>query len=113
MFMDAAQTAQRSRRPAVLVLLTIASVVWIVSLAPAAAALLMSPMAFDSGESPEAWAMIWILLSYPVSVLVSLAGSWWAYARRRHRGALLFALLPLVPVAALFVLFAVGLRATQ
>lgn len=44
----------------------------------------LSFMAFDSGESPQAWAFIITVLSYPLFPLVMAIGAWIAYACRKN-----------------------------
>ncbi|MFP5287984.1 MAG: hypothetical protein ACLGI9_19765 [Thermoanaerobaculia bacterium] len=97
--------ARRSR--GVLIYLIVATILFGLSLLPAAMAAMMSPMAFDAGESPEAWALVLLTLSYPVLVLLGLLVAWILYARRAYRTAIAFSLLPLLNVAALAVLFTV------
>jgi hypothetical protein len=107
--MDNAQPAPAPARRSrgVLIYLIVATIVFGLSLLPAAMAAMMSPMAFDSGESPEAWTLVLLVWSYPVLVLVGLLVAWILYASRAYRTAIAFSLLPLLGVAALAVLFAV------
>lgn len=42
-------------------------------------------MAFDSGESPEAWAFVLAVWAYPLIPLVLATGAWVAFALRRNR----------------------------
>ena len=84
------------RRPWTLVVLVGATIVYIVSLPFAVVAALMSPMAFDSGQSPAAWAYLGGALSYPLLVVAALIAAWVLYRRRRHRACLVVLLVPLV-----------------
>jgi len=45
----------------------------------------LSVMAFDSGESPEAWAFVIAVWAYPLFPLVMAIGAWTAYAFRKNR----------------------------
>ena len=45
----------------------------------------LSVMAFDSGESPEAWAFVIAVWAYPLFPLVMAIGAWVAFAFRRNR----------------------------
>ena len=44
----------------------------------------LSVMAFDSGESPQAWAFVITVWSYPIFPIVMAIGAWIAYARRKN-----------------------------
>lgn len=91
-----AATGGRGRRPLTLVVLVVATVLYLLSLPFAVVAALMSPMAFDSGQSPAAWAYLGGALSYPLLVVAALIASWLLYRRRRHRGCLVVLLAPLI-----------------
>jgi hypothetical protein len=43
----------------------------------------LSFMAFDSGESPQAWAFVITVWSYPIFPILMAIGAWIAYARRK------------------------------
>ena len=92
---------KRQRRVARLVLIA-GSLVYLLSLPPAVMAAFMSPMAFDSGESPGAWAFLAGCVAYPLLVVAALIAAWVLFARQRHRAAMFSLLLPVVgtPVAA-------------
>jgi hypothetical protein len=45
----------------------------------------LSVMAFDSGSTPEAWAFVIAVWSYPLFPLVMAVGAWIAYAFRKNR----------------------------
>ena len=89
-------SGDKRRRPLTLVVLVVATAIYLLTLPFALAAALMSPMAFDSGESPAAWAYLGGALSYPVLVVATLIAAWLLYRRRRHRGCLVVLLVPLV-----------------
>ena len=91
-----ATTSDKRRRPLTLVVLVIATVVYLLTLPFAVVAALMSPMAFDSGQSPAAWAYLGGALSYPVLVVATLLAAWLLYRRRRYRACLSVLLVPLV-----------------
>lgn len=44
----------------------------------------LSVMAFDQGSTPEAWAFVIAVWSYPLFPLVMAVGAWIAYARRKN-----------------------------
>jgi hypothetical protein len=86
----------RRRRPLTLVALIAATAVYVLSLPFAVVAALMSPMAFDSGQSPAAWAYLGGALSYPIWVVAGLVSAWLFYRRRRERASMVALLLPLL-----------------
>jgi hypothetical protein len=45
----------------------------------------VSVMAFDSGESVQAWAFVITVWSYPIFPILMAIGAWIAYARRKNR----------------------------
>jgi hypothetical protein len=93
-------------RTRTLVYLIVATIAEGLSLVPAAMGVIMSPMAFDSGVSRAAWSFVGIVLAYPVLVLIGLTGAWIAYKRHRHRGAILFTLVPALDLVAFGIFFA-------
>ena len=96
---------QRTRRRA-LIALTLISAVFLLSLFPAALFVMMSPMAFDSGASPQAWMIVIPIWFYPFAVLVSLVGSWIAFAANRYGFAMIWSLFPLLDVIFVAAVFA-------
>ena len=44
----------------------------------------LSVMAFDSGESREAWTLVIAVWSYPIIPIALVIGAWIAYAKRRN-----------------------------
>ncbi len=94
---------RRSR--GVMIFLIVATVLFGLSLLPAAMAVMMSPMAFDAGESREAWTFVLSVWAYPVLVILGLLMAWIFYTARAYRTAIAFSLLPLLDVAVLVALF--------
>lgn len=45
----------------------------------------LSVMAFDSGDSPEAWGFVLAVWSYPLFPLLLAIGAWIAFAFRKNR----------------------------
>lgn len=80
-----------------------ATVVGVILLMLSAWPLMMSPMIFDSGESPEAWAIFATIWLMPVVLIAGLVIGWIGFARKA-RGMAMFGLI----LAALPVLAAVG-----
>jgi hypothetical protein len=76
----------------------------------------LSVMAFDSGVTPEAWAFVIAVWSYPVWPVAFAIASWIAYARRKDRLAGILTIFTFLPVLILLVflflssfLFSLGL----
>ena len=44
----------------------------------------LSVMAFDLGESPQAWAFVITIWSYPIFPILMAIGAWIAYARHKN-----------------------------
>lgn len=103
------QATGGTRRPWTLVVLVAATIVYVSSLPFAVVAALFSPMAFDSGASPAAWAYLGGALSYPLLVVAALITAWLLYRRRRHRACLVVLLVPLVGAPLLAVVAALAL----
>jgi len=69
------------------------------------AAMMMSPMMFDSGESRAAWAAFTAIWTMPLVVILGLLLGWIGYARHGTRLAtagIVLLVLPLVAVALVF-----------
>lgn len=87
----------------------VATIVWGFLLLPGLVGAALSVMFFDAPGSinnPAAWTNALIVASFPVLCLVAIAGSWmvWSMHRGRPRphfpyAALVFALLPALPIA--------------
>lgn len=59
----------------------------------------ISVMAFDSGESPQAWAIVITVWSYPLFPIVMAIAAWIAYARHKNTlSAILSSLTFAVPI---------------
>jgi hypothetical protein len=95
------------RRSARLTLL-LTSVLFGLLMIPGVGAVMISPMVFESpasNENPTLVAFTVALVSYPVLALLSIPGSWVAYARKHYRAAMLISLLPLLSILAAFICF--------
>ena len=86
---------KRRRRWALAVLVP-ATLIYLLTLPLGVIAALMSPMAFDSGQSPAAWAYLAGALAYLLLVVVALVGAWLLFRRASYRAAMLVLLLPLL-----------------
>lgn len=65
--------------------------------------ILFSPMAFDAGAKPGAWAFVIILFAYPVVVLATLVAAWICFAKQAYRLAMWLNVIPMVHLIVLFV----------
>jgi hypothetical protein len=63
----------------------------------------LSVMAFDSGESPEAWAFVLSVWAYPLFPLSMSIGAWVAFARRKNRLAAVLSGLTFAPPVLFYV----------
>lgn len=100
--MDNVQPASTpvSRRQGVLTYLIVATILFGLSLLPAAVGAMMSLMAFDTGPSRMAWTFVILVWAYPALVILGLLLAWIFYAAKAHRAAIACSLLPLLDLAA-------------
>jgi hypothetical protein len=89
------------KRP-ILVLLVVASTIWTLAGIAGVLAVMFVPLLFDppgSTSNPPTLALAASVLLFPLACVASIVGSWLAYRRERLRGVLLFAALPVLPIA--------------
>jgi uncharacterized BrkB/YihY/UPF0761 family membrane protein len=76
---------QTSKRPTgLLIWLIVSQILAVASLLIWLVMAGLSVMAFDSGESPQAWAFVITVWSYPIFPIVMAIGAWIAYSRRKN-----------------------------
>jgi hypothetical protein len=68
----------------------------------------LSVMAFDSGVSAEAWAIVIIVWSYPILPIGLIVAAWIAYARHKNILAVVLSGLSFAPPILCFLLIAVA-----
>ena len=68
----------------------------------------LSVMAFDSGVSAEAWAIVITVWSYPIIPLVLVIASWIAFARHRNRLAAVLSGLSFAPPILFYLCLAIS-----
>jgi hypothetical protein len=98
--------AKRRRNARLLLLLT--SVLFGLLMIPGVGAVMISPVVFESPaskENPTLVAFTVALVSYPVLALLSILGSWIAYALKHYRTAMVISLLPMLSILAAFICF--------
>jgi asparagine N-glycosylation enzyme membrane subunit Stt3 len=96
-------TDSQTRR-VVQISLIVLTVLWIVLLIPALMFALLSPFAFDSGATEEAYRVFYTLISFPFVLSLSPMLAWMLYHFKRY---ILAALVVLAP--ALYLVYAVFL----
>jgi uncharacterized membrane protein len=64
----------------------------------------LSVMAFDSGDSPVAWAIVIAAWAYPLFPLLMVIGAWIAFAFRKNRLAAVLSGLSFAPPVLLYLL---------
>jgi hypothetical protein len=61
----------------------------------------ISVMAFDAGVTPQAWAFVIAVWSYPIWPIVFATASWVAYARKKDKLAAILTTVTFLPVSVL------------
>jgi hypothetical protein len=92
--------SRRKRRTKIYLIVT--TILYLLSLVPAALAIMMTPFAFDEGATPEAWALVTKILVYPLVVIISVVGSWIFYRLSWFWVAIAWSLLPIVNILLIF-----------
>jgi len=99
-----ALAAPPKRRTGLLIWLIVSQLLAVGSLLIWALMAGLSVMAFDSGVSPEAWAIVIAVWAYPLFPLLMAVGAWTAFAFRKTRLAAILSGLTFAPPI-LFYLF--------
>jgi len=68
----------------------------------------LSVMAFDSGESPQAWTLVIAVWSYPIWPILFTIAAWIAYACKKDRAAGILTTFTFLPVLVLIAVIFVG-----
>ena len=71
-------------RTGLLIWLIVSQVLALVSLVLWLAAAGLSVMAFDAGETPQAWAFVITIWSYPILPIILAISAWIAYVRKKN-----------------------------
>ena len=101
-------TAQPKRRTGLVIWLIVSQLLTIASLSLWLLVAGLSVMAFDSGDSQVAWAIVIGAWSYPLFPLIMAISAWVAFAFRKNRLAAVLTGLPLVPPALFYLLLWIG-----
>jgi hypothetical protein len=99
------QPASPSRKP-ILIWLIVSQLLALGSLVIWLIVAGLSVMAFDSGETTEAWAFVIAVWSYPIWPLGFAIASWLAYVRKKDRLAGVLTTLTFLPVLVLIIILA-------
>ena len=99
------QPVLRSRKP-ILIWLIVSQLLALGSLVIWLIVAGLSVMAFDSGETTEAWTFVLAVWSYPIWPLGFAIASWIAYARKKDRLAGVLTTLTFLPILVLIILVA-------
>lgn len=76
--------APQPKRIGLIIWMIVSQIIAVLSLIPWLLMAGLSVMAFDQGSSPEAWAIVLTVWSYPVFPLLLVIAAWIAFARRRN-----------------------------
>ena len=68
----------------------------------------LSVMAFDSGDTPQAWSFVLAVWSYPIWPIAFTIAAWIAYARKKDRAAGVLTTFTFLPILVLFIVIFVG-----
>ena len=93
-----------------LIVLLITTIVFGLLILPGIGAMIVSPKAFDTSESPanpKLIAFVISLISFPVVAIISITASWTLYFRKRYQTAIWTSLLPLLSLIAGLVTFVI------
>ena len=88
--------------------LTLATIAFSLLMIPMGMATIMSPMAFDSGETLGNWMFVGGVCSFIPLTLVSIPVSWFIHRRQSYRLAIAVSLVPLISLGILAVIFMFG-----
>ncbi len=83
-------------------ILTIASVIlWLICLIPSVSMIMFSPMLFDAPGSEKFFinnALFYLIITFPVLILVSIIGSIITLLMKKNRANIIFSMLPLLSI---------------
>jgi len=92
------------KRTGLLIWMIVSQLLAVGSLIPWALTAGLSVMAFDSGNTPEAWRFVIDVWAYPLFPLLMAIGAWVAFAFRRNRLAAMLTGLSFLPPFLLFLI---------
>lgn len=95
--------AQPKRRTGLVIWMIVSQLLMLGSLLIWALMAGLSVMAFDSGVTPEAWAIVLTVWAYPIIPLILVIAAWIAFAKRRNTLAAVLSGLSFAPPVLLYV----------
>ncbi len=96
-------TEAQSQRTGLLVWMIVSQILTLASLLIWLLVAAVSVMAFDSGESPQAWTFVIAVWSYPIIPIVLVIAAWIAFARRKNKSAAVLSGLSFAPPFLLYI----------
>ena len=105
---NAPQPTEDKPRTGLLIWMIVSQLLMLVSLVIWLMVAGLSVMAFDSGVSVEAWAIVIAVWSYPILPIVLVIASWVAYRRQRNAMAAVLSGLSFAPPILLFLCLAIS-----
>ena len=105
---NAHQPTEDKPRTGLLIWMIVSQLLMLVSLVIWLMVAGLSVMAFDSGVSFEAWAIVITVWSYPILPIVLVIASWVAYRRQRNAMAAVLSGLSFAPPILLFLCLAIS-----
>ena len=97
------EIAEKPKRTGLLIWMIVSQLLAVASLLIWALMAGLSVMAFDSGESKEAWTFVIAVWSYPIFPLVMAIAAWVAFARRKNTLAAVLSGLSFLPPILLYI----------
>jgi len=96
-------TEEKPKRTVLLVWMIVSQALTLLSLLIWLLVAGLSVMAFDSGETPQAWTFVIAVWSYPIFPILMVIGAWIAYARRKNTSAAILSGLSFAPPFLLYI----------
>jgi len=103
--MTVAVAAPKERPGWLLAMLIGGTLIGIAGFGVSLVAVVLAPMAFDSGETPAAWTVFIILVLLPFIPLIGIAVGWTAFGLRATKTAIFGLALMLVPAVLAMMVF--------
>src|SRR6266540_285143 len=94
---------EKNKRTGLLVWMIVSQALTLVSLLIWLLVAGLSVMAFDSGETTQAWTLVIAVWSYPIFPILMVIAAWIAYARRKNTSAAILSGLSFAPPFLLYI----------
>jgi hypothetical protein len=96
-------TEEKPKRTGLLVWMIVSQALTLVSLLIWLLVAGLSVMAFDSGETPQAWTLVIAVWSYPIFPILMVIAAWIAYVGHKNKSAAIFSGLSFAPPFLLYI----------